>query len=282
VERREGANPQTEWQVGGDAAELYERYHVPAIVGPWAADLVGLSPPRSGDRVLDVACGTGVVARLVAQHAAAPAKVVGLDLNARMIAVARSLPPGPGAPVEWQEGSALAMPFADGSFDLVLCQQGLQFFPDRPTALREMHRVLVPGGRMALSVWRPIQFKPFHAALADALTRHVGPQAAAPLHAACSLGNAEELLALVTGAGFRDVAIRPATKIHRVGPPDEFVRGWLAGSPMAEAVARADDGTRAALVRDVTGALLPYIHAGDLAFPMEAHIAMARAPAGAA
>ena len=275
VEGRKRAHVQTEWQVGGDAAELYERYHVPAIVGPWAVDLVSLASLRQGDRVLDVACGTGVVARLAAQHTGESGKVVGLDLNAGMLAVARSLPPVPGAPIEWREGSALAMPFPDDSFDLVLCQQGLQFFPDRLAALREMHRVLAPGGRLVLSVFRPLERNPFQVAIVEALTRHMGPQAAAPLRAAFSLGSAEELRALIAGAGFRDVAIRPVSKTHRVGPADDFVRGWLAGSPMAEAVARADDGTRAALFRDVTGALLPYIHAGDLAFPMEAHIALA-------
>ena len=249
---------QEEWQVGGDAAELYERYHVPAIVGPWAADLVAVAPPRPGDRVLDVACGTGVVARLAAQHVGASGKVVGLDLNGGMIAVARSLPPVPGAPVEWREGSALTMPFPDGSFDLVLCQQGLQFFPDRPAALREMRRVLAPGGRLTLSVFRPLDRNPFQVAIVEALARHLGPQAAAPMRAAFSLGSAEELRALIAGAGFRDVAIRPATKVHRVGPPDEFVRGWLLGSPMADAVARMDEGARAALIGDVISALRSY------------------------
>lgn len=267
---------QEEWQVGGDAAELYERYHVPAIVGPWAADLVALAAPQSGDRVLDIACGTGVVARLAAEHAGAAGRVLGLDLNAGMIAVARSIPPSPGAPTEWHEGSALALPFPDGSFDLVLCQQGLQFFPDRPAALREMHRVLRPGGRLALSVWRPLPFNPFHVAMVGALARHLGPKAAAPLHAAFSLGDGGELLTLITGASFRDVVIRPASKTHRVGPPDEFVRGWLMGSPMADTLGPADESSRAALIGDVVAALRPYVNDDSLAFPMEAHLAMAR------
>ncbi len=264
------------WQVGGNAAELYERCHVPTIVGPWAADLLVVAPPGPGDRVLDVACGTGVVARLAAQHVGPSGKVIGLDLNAGMIEVARSLPPVPGAPVEWREGSALALPFPDASFDLALCQQGLQFFPDRPAALREMRRVLAPGGRLALSVWRAIQHNPFQVAVAEALVRRVGPAAAAPLQAGFSLGSAEELHALIADAGFRAVAIRPATKMLRVGSPEEFIRGWLMGSPMAEAVAQMDNGARAALFRDVITALAPYARDGVLAFPMEAHVALGR------
>jgi ubiquinone/menaquinone biosynthesis C-methylase UbiE len=129
---------QEPWQLGDNAEEVYERYLVPAIFGPWAADLVALAAPQPGEHVLDVACGTGVVVRLVAPHVGPRGHVVGLDLHAGRLAVARALPPAPGAVVEWREGDALALPFAEAVFDLVCCQQGLQFFPDRRTALREM------------------------------------------------------------------------------------------------------------------------------------------------
>ena len=266
---------QGEWQVSGNAAELYERYHVPAIVGPWAADLVAFAPPRPGERVLDVACGTRVLARLAAQHAGPSGRVVGLDLNAGMFAVARSLSPVPGAPIEWHEGSALAMPFPDASFDLVLCQYGLQFFPDRPAALREMRRVLVPGGRLALSVWRAIRHNPFHVAMAEVLARHVGPAAVPTFQAAFSLGSAEELRALIAGAGFSNAIIRAATRTHRVGAPEEFIRWWLVGSPMADAVGQVDEISRTALTSEVISALRPYMDAGGLSFPTGTHLAVA-------
>src|SRR5438876_7202317 len=104
------------WQLGGNPDELYERYVVPAMFGPWAADLVALAAPQPGERVLDVACGSGVVARLVAPHVGSTGHVVGLDLNARRLVVARALPPSPGAVVEWREGDALALPFAEAVF----------------------------------------------------------------------------------------------------------------------------------------------------------------------
>ena len=152
---------QMDWMAyGGSAAEIYERHMVPAIFGPWAEDLVALATPKPGERVLDVACGTGVVTRLVAQCVGPSGNVVGFDLNPGMLTVARGVPLPSGARVEWREGNVSAMPFPDATFDLALCQQGLQFFPDRPGALREVRRVLVSGGRLALSVWRPMQYSP--------------------------------------------------------------------------------------------------------------------------
>src|SRR5262252_7176507 len=136
------------WQVGGSAAELYQRYMVPLVASLWAADLIDRAAPGRGERVLDIACGTGVVSRLAAERMGS-GRVVGLDINAGMLAVARSLN---STSIEWYEGSALAMPFPDASFDLCLCQLGLQFFPDRPAAIRDMFRVLQLGGRGALSV----------------------------------------------------------------------------------------------------------------------------------
>ena len=131
------------WQLEGSAAELYQRY-VPAITTKWAEDLVDRARPRFEEAALDVACGTGAVARLAAK---AGANVTGLDLNAGMLAVARGVP-SEGAPIEWIEGSALDLPFPSGSFDVVLCQLGLQFFPDQGRALREMHRVLRRTGEL--------------------------------------------------------------------------------------------------------------------------------------
>src|SRR5262249_41083176 len=163
-----------EYQIEGSAAELFERYLVPAITALWAADLVGRAAPQPGERVLDVACGTGVVARLAARTMGA-GRIVGLDINEAMLAVARSQAADLTPPIEWHEASVLEMPFPDRAFDLVLCQLGLQFFPDRPRALREMHRVLVPDGRMALSVYTTIERTPVANALAQSLDPRLRP-----------------------------------------------------------------------------------------------------------
>src|SRR5438477_104942 len=134
----------TPWQVGASAPDVYERDLVPAVFGAWAPRVIALATPKPGDRVLDVACGTGIVAQRVAERLGAAGQIVGLDLNPAMIAKARSIAPA----IDWREASVMAMPLPDASFDIVYCQLGLQFFPDRPAALQEMRRVLAPQGRL--------------------------------------------------------------------------------------------------------------------------------------
>ena len=158
------------WQLEGSAPELYQRYLVPAITTKWAEDLVNRAQPRADEAVLDVACGTGVVARLAAKTRA---NVTGLDLNGGMLTVARGVP-SEGAPIEWKEGSALDLPFPADRFDVVLCQLGLQFFPDQGRALREMRRVLRQSGRAALSVYSAIERTPGANAFVAALDEVLG------------------------------------------------------------------------------------------------------------
>jgi ubiquinone/menaquinone biosynthesis C-methylase UbiE len=264
------------WQLDGNADELYERYLVPAMFGPWAEDLVALAAPEPGESVLDVACGSGVVARLVAQRVGSSGTVVGLDFNAGRLAVARSLPPVPGATIHWREGDALALPFANGTFSLVCCQQGLQFFPNRPKALMEMHRVLTPRGRLALNVWRSIQYNPGAAAMAEALERHVSPEAATFRRSPFAFGDGDELRRVVTEAGFCDVVVRPAVKVLHFPSAEEFVRRYVSGvAPLAQMVAQAADSARAALLVAVGAALRSYVGADGLAIPKASHLVTA-------
>ena len=123
---------QAGWQLSGEASEAYEQYVVPYILGPWAPRLVDLATLQQGERVLDLACGTGLVARLAAQKVSSEGKVTGIDLNIGILAVAGKLPPPPGAPITWVEGSALAMDLPSASFDVILCQQGSSFFRTSP------------------------------------------------------------------------------------------------------------------------------------------------------
>jgi SAM-dependent methyltransferase len=269
---------QGQWQVADNAAEIYERALVPAVFGAWAPLVVALADPRPGERVLDVACGTGVVARLAAQHVGRIGNVVGLDLNPGMLAVAAAganQTPTDSA-ITWQQASATKMPLPDGSFDIVYCQLGLQFFPDRPAALREMCRVLVSGGRLGLMVWRGIEHCPGFGILAEALARHVGGEAAGIMRAPFGLDNVEELRELIETAGFREIAIRPIAGTVRFPSVARFVRDYVAGSPLAGHVAKVSDETRAALVSEVGDALSSYVEGGALTFPIEAHLASAK------
>jgi ubiquinone/menaquinone biosynthesis C-methylase UbiE len=266
---------QPQWQqVGGDAAEVYERHLVPAMFAAWAPLLVEAADVRPGEQVLDVACGTGVVARLAAERVGMAGRVVGLDVNGAMLAVARGVPLPAGAAIEWCEASALAMPLPDAAFDVVLCQQGLQQFPDRPAALAEMRRVLGPAGRLAACVWGSLPGSPGMAALVDALERHVGSAAANNRRAPFALGDAAELRRLVDEAGFQDVAVRTMTGTARFPSPEKLVAYQLSATPLST-LGGLSDQTFAAVVADVTAALHGSLTAGQLTFPMEAHLVIA-------
>ena len=270
---------QEQWQLDGSAPELYQRYLVPAVTALWAADLVAWAALRPGERALDVACGTGVVARLAAERVGHTGRVAALDLNSGMLAVARSLPAVTGALIEWREGSALTLPFPDAAFEVALCQLGLQFFPDPSTALQEMRRVLVPGGRLALNVFGPIEHNPATQALANALDRHVRPEASVAKRAEHALADTEHLRTLVAGAGFHDVMIRTASKLVRFPSPADYVRIQVAATPLASLVAQYDAARRErlveALVEEVGAALAPYVGDEGLTFPQEVHSVLA-------
>jgi ubiquinone/menaquinone biosynthesis C-methylase UbiE len=264
---------QSGFQVSDSAAELYEQYPARYVLGPWAPGLVALASLQSGERVLDLACGTGVVARLAASRVES-GQVIGLDINAGMLAVARSLSTQPGAAITWVEASATATGLPDDSFDVVLCQQGLQFFPDKSTALREVRRVLVSGGRALFSTWKSLG--PYHRAVGDALERFLGVEVATKvLSTRVGLPDDVALRQLFIEAGFREVEIRPSAMVVHLPAIETFVLGHLAGTPVAEAVASLSEEKRAALARQVTIALQPYADVEGVAVPDEVNIAIA-------
>jgi SAM-dependent methyltransferase len=264
-----------QWQVAGSAAQVYDRQLVPAIFGPWAPRVLDLAAPAMGERVLDVACGTGVVARLAAERVGPDGRVVGLDLNPGMLVVARSLPVA-GASIGWVQASAGRLPFPDGSFEVVCCQLGLQFFPDRAAALAEMARVLVAGGRLAVMVWQSIDHSPGFEVLAEALDRHIGAAAGAVMRAPFGLSEEGALRGLVAGAGFREVKLDRQAGVVRFGSARELVVAYGAGSPLAGPVGAAEPAARAGLLAEVQAALDQWQGAAGLAFPIEALLASGR------
>ena len=258
---------------GGSPAEPYERYFVPAIGAPLAGDLLTIAALRPGERVLDVACGTGVVARLASPLVGAAGTVAGVDINPGMLAVARSTTP-PGTLIDWHEADAEAMPLPDASFDAVLCQMGLQFMPDRGAALREMRRVLAPGGRLVLNLPGPTP--ELFGILGEALARHLGAQAAGFVHLVFSLHDTAELEELISGAGFRDVAVRAGTSELRLPAPGEFLWQYVRGTSLAGVVAPMNDGRRASLERDVVARWKEFVRDGALMLRVRMVTATAR------
>jgi ubiquinone/menaquinone biosynthesis C-methylase UbiE len=208
------------WQLSGNAPEAYERYIIPALFNEWACDLVETAAVQTGERVLDLACGTGVVARTVAPRVGKAGQVVGIDVNEGMLGMARTVPPPSGAEMTWQQGDAASLPLPSAAFDVVLCQQGLQYFQQRAAALMEMKRVLVPGGRIALSVWRPIERQPFFMVVVDVIESHLNASVGDLQRAAFTLGDADELRGLIMTAGFRTLSLRLVVR-HVPGYPGE-------------------------------------------------------------
>ncbi|SRR5690554_1397657 len=259
---------------GGNPAASYERFFVPAIGAPVAADLMDIAALRTAERVLDVACGTGVVARLAARQVGDDGIVAGLDINPGMLAVARSASPAD-LQIGWHEGSAEAMPLPDASFDVVLCQMGLQFMPEKEAALREMRRVLVPGGRLILNLPGPTPRS--LAIMAEALGRYISPQAAGFVNHVFSLHDATEIHDLVKGAGFDDVSVQSETKLLRVPPPEEFLWQYVYSTPLASTVAQVDDDRLGALERDVVAKWQEFVRDGVLELQVRIVVATGRA-----
>lgn len=264
------------WQLAGNAAEIYQRELVPALFGPWGQRVVELAALRPGLRVLDVACGTGLVARLAAEAVGVDGRVTALDVNPAMLAVAAELPAVEGAPIDWVEGNAQVLPFAEASFDVGCGQLGIQFFPDREGALREMKRVLVPSGRAVVMVWREttahpaLRCWPRRWAERSVPTRRL-------MRAPFALGDAGELARLLEAGGPCDCAILAETGTVRFASAATFVRSQVGRSPPRRGRRRRTvTGLRRARTRG-RGCPRPLIEQGSLCFPIEAHLALCRA-----
>lgn len=267
---------QDPWQLTGGGPENYERYQVPSVFGPLARLLLRSVSLHPGQRILDVACGTGIVAREAAPLLGPDGLVVGIDLNAGMLDIARRHAPSGSARVEWQQGDAAALPLPDTDFDVVLCQQGLQFFPDKALALREMRRVLRPGGLVALNVWCGIEHSPCHAAIAAALHRHASAEVAQRFQAPFAFGDPSTLAQAMLGAGFQRVEVRVEILERRLLPPDESIPGLLASTPVGPDVARLAEPARRAIVAEAAAALTQFRHGDGLIVPQPTQVAMAR------
>ncbi|HWH30347.1 MAG TPA: methyltransferase domain-containing protein [Mycobacteriales bacterium] len=243
-----------------DAAQNYEDHFVPAIGTPFARRLLATAGLAPGERVLDVACGTGLVTRLAAEAVGAEGSVAGLDPTPGMLQLARSLSP---TGIEWYEAPAEAMPLPDAAFDVVLCSMGLQFFEDKVQGLREMRRVLRPGGRAVISTPGPTPplFQAIDAALAD----HVGTEASCFVHAVFSVHDPAEARELLAAAGFDEVEVETGTVPLRVDPPADFFWQYVRSTPLAAAAAGLDDTGRAALERDVVERCQPFVDGDAMA-----------------
>jgi SAM-dependent methyltransferase len=260
------------FQLSVAAAEAYEARFVPALFAEWAPQLVELAGVAPGQAVLDVACGTGIVARTVADTLRGTGRVVGLDLNEAMLAVARRVRPD----IEWRQGDAATLPFPDESFDTVLCQMALMFFPDRLKVVGEMRRVVRAGGTVAVVVPGRLSSQPAYGPFVALAARHAGPEAVSLLSTYWVCGDLDRLTALIDSAGLDVVSSRTRLGTARFDSVDAFVAAEVEGSPLIDRISRDTYGRIREEARDV---LRPFTtSAGRLEAPLECHLVAARRP----
>lgn len=266
---------QTPQPIDTTCADAYEKFMVPGMFAHWTERVVRLAAPQPGEHVLDVACGTGIGARVAARSVGPSGKVTGLDLDPGVIEVARKLAQGTAAPMAWHCASALKMPFHDAQFDLCLCLQGLQFFPDRAAGLAEIRRVLKPSGRLFASLWGPVERNIGHYAVVRALENQKVDASAA--RKACSFADPDNIRDTVTRAGFTDFELRTEDGVSHFASIQAFMDGMTIGSPSTRhAVALLPGQGRDRFVKEVSAMLEPHAANGELAYPMRTHILSAR------
>ena len=254
--------------------EMYERWLVGPLFRPWAEvtfEEVKLSP---GHRVLDVACGTGIVARVARERLGAAGYVVGIDINAEMLAVARTVAPD----IDWRVGNAGALPLHDGEqFDVIVCQQGLQFFPDKPAAAAQMRLALAQSGRLAVATWRPDEEIPFFRDLRRVAERLLGPI----VDLRHSFGNPVLIEALLRDAGFHDVRSRTISRRIRFEDGAPLLRlNAMALVGMSAAGKAMADHERMRVVEDIVSGSAPvlqsYADGSGVAFELSSNLVTAK------
>ncbi|MFG1934118.1 class I SAM-dependent methyltransferase [Mycobacterium sp. NPDC048908] len=228
----------------GTAAENYQRDFVPTIATAASHELLRAADLQPGERVVDVACGTGLISRLASELVGTRGAVTGIDIAPDMIDVAKKVAAPGGAPIEWRVADAAAMPIEGASVDVVLCQMGLMFMEDRAAVIAEMARVLTPSGRVAINT--PGRIQPMFAALERAIVNHISPDLGGFVNAVFSMHDPGEVAALLRGGGFREVSAHIVTATFRLPPPAEFLWQYINLTPMAALVQQASEHAKAA------------------------------------
>ena len=262
------------FQLSRDAAIKYDDHNVPAMFAPLARATLGRIDLIDGMRVIDIACGTGALTREIAGRLGGTGHLVGTDLNATMIDVALERHPADGHAAEYVAADVSDLPFGDGTFDLAFLQQGLQFFPDKPAALREVARVLRPGGQLVLTCWRSLP--PFHAVLSDRLARHLGMAVAEKARAPFSFRDGDVIARLLQEAPFEIIRHEELVLERRF----DDLRAQIMALPVEQELLAAGEDIVAAVVREVAECLSGYARDAAFIVPQQAHLFCAHKTAG--
>ena len=251
-------------------AEAYEALFVPALFAQWAPDLIDIARVSPGQRVLDVACGTGVVARAAAGRVGPAGAVFGVDLNPAMLEVAARTRQD----VEWREADAADLPFGDGVFDAVLCQSAVFFFPDVPAALAEMRRVVRPGGKVAVQTYACVQDQPAFRLLEESVVALAGEEARSLIDTYWSQGDLSILCKTLSKSGLDIVETRTTLGTAIYGSVENLIEIEVKGTPLAD---RLSDDQISEILAESTEVFAKFLTpAGQLEMPIRAHFVMGR------
>jgi ubiquinone/menaquinone biosynthesis C-methylase UbiE len=257
---------QETFQLTAELAEAYEELFVPGFFAQWAPLLLDGAGVAAGQEVLDVGCGTGVVARAAAGRVGPTGKVSGVDLNEAMLAVARRVAPE----LQWRQGDAGALPFEAASFDVVVSQMAMMFFPDPTAALREMRRVVRPGGTVGVLVPGSLASNPPYESFVDVVTQHAGEGARRLVTSYFVLGELDGLTGLFADAGLEVTAAGSPVREFRDKSIDQFAGVELDSTPLG---GRLEPGVRESILADCRTALAGYLTGtGEVLFPFECRL----------
>lgn len=240
---------------GGNSAENYQKYFVPVIGEPIANDLIKAANIKEGENVIDIACGTGVTAFLAKEKTGNDGKVAGVDLNPGMIGVARSITPN-NISIDWYESSADNLPLSDNMFDVAVCNLSLQFFPDKTAALKEIYRVLKPGGRLAFVVPGPT---PIFEEADSTIAHHLGNEAAGFVRAVFSLNDHSEITEIIKDAGFKDVSVKSEKKNLQLPQPADFLWQYMSSTPLSTFIEKIDKDKYAVMENEIVEKWQPFV-----------------------
>ena len=263
------------FQLASGAAAIYEQQKVSAVFRPLAEATLDAIEVSRRDAVLDVACGTGIVARVVHERISPNVPITGVDLNQGMIEKARELTSDAGDDFRWHVANATDMPFVDGVFTVAICQQGLQFMPDEAATLREMRRVLQAKGLLVLTVWAGASR--FFRALAQAIGNHVSQEDAELSLAPFAYGGFDGLPALLGAGGFADVRVRDLSVERLIRDPETAIPREIMSNPVGPAVAARGEDVMTSIVDEVLAGCADMRRGTDLVAPQTARLVTARA-----
>lgn len=265
-------NTSTQWHLLEEEAKRYEKIRVSAILGPVAQALVDSVEIRPGNIVIDLGCGTGAASRFAAGYARESGRVIGVDINPAMLAVADAARDVPGAPVEWHQQNAEALSFNDETFDIALCFHSLPFMANPEQVLAEAYRVLKPGGKIAISAWCSMRDNPYFNALIGSLSAHIGEDTAAELQKAFRLSERHVMGEMLTAAGFR-IGEDDTDRIQLNLPPmEEFVPRYMSATTAAEGFVSATVDAQQAAASAVAESLAEYQTDSGLRLPFCFHV----------